>query len=126
MTVSAETVITDLGADDHACLTFGEREEMLDLTAAFVRDGLAAGLRVVLVTQTPGQAVTRLVRRGMAAEAAVADGQLAVTGGQDGLLAGSAFSAEHAMGWLRDQLALSARLDATSLPYLSLVTADDW
>ena len=109
MTVSAETVITDLGADDHACLTFGEREELLDLTAAFTRDGLVAGLRVMLVTQAPGQAVTRLAWRGMAAEAAVADGQLAVTDGQDGLLAGSAFSAGHAMGWLRDQLALSLR-----------------
>jgi hypothetical protein len=39
--VSAHTQVTDLAPIDHACLTFGEQEELLDLTAAFVRDGLA-------------------------------------------------------------------------------------
>jgi hypothetical protein len=29
--------ITDLTRHDHACLTFGEPEELFDLTAAFVR-----------------------------------------------------------------------------------------
>jgi hypothetical protein len=36
----ADAQITELAVDDHACLTFGEEEELLDLTAAFVRDGL--------------------------------------------------------------------------------------
>jgi hypothetical protein len=45
--VSAHTQVTDLALNDHACLTFGEQEELLDLTAAFVRDGLASGSRVV-------------------------------------------------------------------------------
>lgn len=35
--------ITDLEVDDHACLTYGEPEELLDLTAAFVRNGCRAG-----------------------------------------------------------------------------------
>jgi hypothetical protein len=43
----ADAQITELAVDDHACLTFGEEEELLDLTAAFVHDGLAAGLKVV-------------------------------------------------------------------------------
>ena len=43
MTISADTQITDLTVDDHACLTFGEPEELFDLTAAFVRDGWTAG-----------------------------------------------------------------------------------
>jgi len=47
--VGADAQITDLTADDHACLTFGEPEELFDLTAAFVRDGLACGLSAVPV-----------------------------------------------------------------------------
>jgi hypothetical protein len=35
--------ITEVKADDHACLTFGEAEELFDLTARYVRDGLAGG-----------------------------------------------------------------------------------
>jgi hypothetical protein len=42
----ASTQTTELTMDDHACLTFGEAEELFDLTAAFVRDGLA-GVRLV-------------------------------------------------------------------------------
>ena len=42
MTVVASAQITDLSVDDHACLTFGEGEELFDVTAAFVRDGLDA------------------------------------------------------------------------------------
>ena len=37
----ASTQITDLTVNDHACLTYGEPEELFDLTAAFIRDGLA-------------------------------------------------------------------------------------
>ncbi len=50
MTVSPDTQITELTANDHACLTFGEPAELLDLTAAFIRDGWLAGLKVVWVT----------------------------------------------------------------------------
>ena len=38
MAVGADAQITDLTAADHACLTFGEPDELSDLTAAFVRD----------------------------------------------------------------------------------------
>jgi hypothetical protein len=48
---AAGVQVTELGAEDHACLTFGESEELFDLTAAFVRDGLAAGLRVLWVSE---------------------------------------------------------------------------
>ncbi len=40
---SADVQVTDLTVNDHACLTFGKAEELLDLTAAFVREGLACG-----------------------------------------------------------------------------------
>jgi len=60
--------VTELGAEDHACLTFGESEELFDLTAAFVRDGLAAGLKVVWVSDAgpawrPGNWAVAVSRR---------------------------------------------------------------
>ena len=51
--VSAHTQVTDLTLHDHACLTFGEQDELLDLTAVFVRDGLASGCRVVILSDAP-------------------------------------------------------------------------
>ena len=75
MTISADTQITDLAVDDHACLTFGEPEELFDLTAAFVRDGLADGLKVVWLSDaTTARATAELARRGVAVEAALASG----------------------------------------------------
>jgi anti-anti-sigma regulatory factor len=97
--------ITDLTVNDHACLTFGEPEELLDLTAAFVRDGLASGLKVVWLSGTgPAQAVAELARRGIAVESAIAAGQMAAAS-EGRLLAGQAFTADHAMGWLSGEMA---------------------
>jgi anti-anti-sigma regulatory factor len=107
--VGADTQITDLSVDDHACLTFGEPEELLDLTAAFVRDGLAGGRRVVWLSEEPQRVLSELGRRGIATEPAAAAGRMVVTACQDGLLAGQAFAVEHAMGWLRSQMNLSLR-----------------
>ena len=56
MTADASAQITELTVDDHACLTFGEAEELFDLTAAFVRDGLDAGLKVMWLSDAgPGR-----------------------------------------------------------------------
>ncbi|HXL19391.1 MAG TPA: hypothetical protein VN961_17895, partial [Streptosporangiaceae bacterium] len=61
VTAGADTQITDLAANDHACLTFGESEELFDLTAAFIRDGLAGGLKVLWLSDlAPGQAAMQL------------------------------------------------------------------
>lgn len=109
MTVGADTQVTDLTVNDHACLTFGEQEELLDLTAAFVRDGLAGGLRVVWLSDMPQQAAAELSRRGIGVRQAASDGRIAVVGCDDGLLTGQAFAVEHAMGWLRDQVLRSRR-----------------
>lgn len=68
-----ELVITDaVDAGDHACLTFTDLEERLDLVSAFVRDGLRAGLKVVCWTDSispeemAGQLASRAVRHGAA------------------------------------------------------------
>ena len=103
--VGADVQITDLAVNDHACLTFGEPEELFDLTAAFVRDGLAGGLKVVWVSEAgPEHALPELVRRGIAVESAMAAGQMVAAEPEGHLLCGQAFSAGHAMGWLTGQM----------------------
>ncbi|MEW9549791.1 MEDS domain-containing protein [Nonomuraea sp. NPDC050783] len=109
MTVSAETQITDLTINDHACLTYGEPEELLDLTAAFVRDGLAAGQRVVWLAEEPERRLAELRRRGVVARAATVTGMMMVLACQDGLLDGQSFAVEHAMTWLRGQMDVTDR-----------------
>jgi anti-anti-sigma regulatory factor len=105
VTNSADTQITDLAVDDHACLTFGEPEEMMDLTAAFVRDGLHGGLKVVWLSDaTADRAAAELARRGIAVEAALASGQLTAAGYEDRLLAGQVFSVGQATTWLAGQM----------------------
>lgn len=106
MTVGAGTQITDLTVNDHACLTYGEPEELYDLTAAFVRDGLSGRLKVLWLSDgAPGQAVLELARRGVAVEPAMAAGQLAAEACEGRLLSGHAFVADHATGWLAGQIA---------------------
>jgi anti-anti-sigma regulatory factor len=96
--------ITDLAADDHACLTYGEPEELLDLTAAFVRDGLAAALKVVWLSDTEtADRVAELERRGVAVDSAIAGGQLA-TLPDSRLLSDQTFTAASAMDWLRAEM----------------------
>jgi anti-anti-sigma regulatory factor len=108
--VDAGVQVTELGAEDHACLTFGESEELFDLTAAFVRDGLAAGLKVVWVSDAgPGPATGELGRRGIAVEAAMARGQMTTAGAEGRLLSGQSFRADAAAGWLAGELASSGK-----------------
>jgi hypothetical protein len=100
--------ITDLKADDHACLTYGEPEELLDLTAAFVRDGLSSGMKVVWLSDSElADPVPELARRGIAIESAIAVGQLAAAGPASRLLSHHSFTAGHAMGWLTGQMTAS-------------------
>jgi hypothetical protein len=104
--VGPDAQITDLTVNDHACLTFGEPEELFDLTAAFVRDGLAGGLKVVWVSEAGAQrAISELTRRGIAVQPALASGQMAAAGSERRLLSGHAFSASQAIGWLNGQMA---------------------
>ena len=109
MTVGADVQVTELTADDHACLTFGEPEELFDLTAAFVRDGLACGMKVVWVSDSPQRATAELARRGIAVESALAAGQLTAAECEGRLLAGQEFDARRAMDWLTSQMAACRR-----------------
>jgi DcmR-like sensory protein len=105
MVADAAVQVTELGAEDHACLTFGESEELFDLTAAFTRDGLAAGLKVVCLSGAgPGPVAAELGRRGVAVQPAMARGQMTVAGWEGQLLSGQAFRADAAVSWLAQEL----------------------
>jgi anti-anti-sigma regulatory factor len=124
VTVDASAQITELSVDDHACLTFGEGEELFDVTAAFVRDGLDAGLEVVWLSDAgPGPAVAELSRRGIAVEPAVDAGQMTAAGCEGRLLSGQVFSADAAIGWLTRQLASSKDL---GFPGLRIAVDMNW
>jgi anti-anti-sigma regulatory factor len=69
--------VDDLRPGDHACLTYSDAEERLDIVAAFIRNGLGAGERVICFTDPAGL-------RGLAGELAEREvkptngGQLAI------------------------------------------------
>jgi anti-anti-sigma regulatory factor len=108
--VGADSQVTDVTVNDHACLTFGDREELFDLTAAFVRDGLAGGLKVVWLSDAgPQLATSELARRGIAVGPAVAAGQMAAAGCEGPLLSGQAFRAGPAVDWLNGQVTACRR-----------------
>ncbi len=124
MAADASAQITELTVDDHACLTFGEEDELFDVTAAFVRDGLAGGLKVMWLSDAgPGSAVTELSRRGIAVEPAMAAGQMTADGCEGHLLSGQVFSADAAIGWLTRQLASSRDL---GFPGLRIAVDMSW
>jgi len=105
MAADANTQITELRSGDHACLTFAEAEELFDLTAAYVRDGLAGGLKVIwLSDEGRGVAVAELARRGIAVQPAIEAGQMAAEECEGRLLTGQVFSADAALGWLTGQV----------------------
>jgi hypothetical protein len=119
MTNAVATDAVDAG--DHACLTFTDAEERLDLVAAFVRDGLKAGSKVVCWTDTltPDGLAEQLTARSVRLGAARRRGQLRlvpVTGALAGGAGGAAAMVE----------VLAAELDAaTREGYRGLrVTAD--
>ncbi|MEJ3744465.1 MEDS domain-containing protein [Actinomycetes bacterium KLBMP 9797] len=76
-----DAVTTDrVDAGDHACLTFTDPEERLDLVAAFVRDGLRSGMKVVCWTDatTPEALTSELAGRAVRPKAALRRGQLRI------------------------------------------------
>lgn len=88
----ADVVITDgVDAGDHACLTFTDFEERLDLVSAFVRDGLRAGHKVVCWTDSisPEELAGQLAARAARPGAAIRRGQLHIAPVSASLLGGA-------------------------------------
>lgn len=107
----ADEVITDaVTSGDHACLTFTDLEERLDLVAAFVRDGLREGSKVLCWTdgEDPEQLATALASRSVRAGRALKRGQLRITPSSASLLSGDG-GAEQMVANLAGELSAAAQ-----------------
>lgn len=101
---SADLQVSDLASRDHACLTFGDEEELFDLTAAFARDGLASGLKVLWISESAGQMESDFAGRGLKVASAIASGQMAVVESEGPVLSSQAFAPGHTLNWLSGQI----------------------
>jgi anti-anti-sigma regulatory factor len=115
--VADPSTVDDLGPGDHACLTFTDPDERLDIVAAFVRDGLVAGERVVCYTDTPDprSLTTELAERGLPVAEAQRSGQLIVAGTGGSYLADGPFSADGMIDLLTRRIAEAHRDGYTGL-----------
>lgn len=106
--------VGELQLGDHACLTFSDPQERLDILAAFVRAGLRNGQKVLCWTDTvsPERLNAELAERSVRSQAAVRRGQLRIHTTEEALLSGTAADATdaHAMvKVLADQLDRAGR-----------------
>jgi anti-anti-sigma regulatory factor len=104
--------VEDLQPGDHACLTFSDSEERLDLVAAFVRDGLRHGQKVICLTDSIAQSALQaeLVERGLPIRDAIGTGQMDLAPSTETYLAGGAFAAARTLATLTGHIE-SARRD---------------
>jgi anti-anti-sigma factor len=109
--VADPATVDDLRPGDHACLTFSDADERLDIVAAFVLDGLKSGHKVLCFTdQVSPEALTgQLADRGLPVAEAVTAGRLEVSSAGDSYLAGGAFAADRVMDTLAAQISRSER-----------------
>ncbi len=103
--------VEDLRPGDHACLTFSDTEERLDLVAAFVRDGLRTGQKVLCVTDTTPQArlSTELADRGLPVDDATGAGQMSVLTSGETYLADGTFAADRMIELVAGQIRQARR-----------------
>jgi hypothetical protein len=114
--------IHQLAGGDHACLTFSDPEERLDLVAEFVAGGLEAGQRVIWMTDSVASQdiAEQLAARQVSAGEAMRDGRLStLRSSQSWLLRGRA-DAGAVMSRIGDDLGRALRDGFTGLR----VTAD--
>jgi len=100
------STVEELRAGDHACLTFSDADERLDIIAAFVRDGLSAQQRVLCYVESipPATFSAELAERGLAVSRSIDSGQLVVAGSGEHFLASGAFNADRMLDTLDVQL----------------------
>jgi hypothetical protein len=87
--------VDKVGAGDHACLTFSDAEERMDLLAGFIRDGLRTGQKVVCWTDStnPQALADQLTARAVRPGAALRRGQLQIEATGQSLRGGHAGAA---------------------------------
>lgn len=120
--MTAPDLIDSVGPGDHACLTFTDPDERLDLLAEFVHAGLAAGHKVLCLTgEVPVHRLpAELAEREVPVRAALSRGQLAIAGTVETWLAGGGADAERMVALLAGH---RERAAAEGYPVLR-VTAD--
>jgi anti-anti-sigma regulatory factor len=89
--VATATSVEALLPGDHACLTFSDPDERLDLVAAFVLDGLRASNKVLCLTDSvpPQRLREELADRGVPDRATMRHDQLTIAGSEESWLADS-------------------------------------
>jgi ABC-type transporter Mla MlaB component len=120
--VADAVTVDQLAAGDHACLTFTDADERLDLVAEFVAAGLQGGQKVIWFngSQTASDLAAELSLREVPVGAAVHSGQLAICAGQDAWLAAGRANASAMIARLERELR-----DALARGFAGLrVTAD--
>ncbi|HET8659639.1 MAG TPA: MEDS domain-containing protein [Micromonosporaceae bacterium] len=109
--MTTSTSVEDLSPGDHACLTFSDKEERLDIIAAFIRDGLGQGHKVVCFTESvpPDRLATELLEREVATDEPLRRGQLTVQTCDEAWLSGGPLTAARMIDVLGGQLDLASR-----------------
>lgn len=104
--MSDPATVDQLQSGDHACVTFSDEEERLDIVAAFVSDGLRGGQRVLCLTQalTPDAMAAAMLGRGLPVDAAARSGQLTVASSSEMFLADGRFAPERTLEVLSSQI----------------------
>jgi len=89
------TSVEGLAPGDHACLTFSDPDERLDIVSAFVRDGIEGYAKVVCLTEalSPERLEAELADRGVPVAGELPPGQLTVAGSERPLLASGMITA---------------------------------
>jgi anti-anti-sigma factor len=87
--VATATSVEALTPGDHACLTFSDPDERLDLVAAFVREGLRASSKVLCLTDSvpPQRLRAELADRGVPGRPLRRRDQLTITASEESWLA---------------------------------------
>ena len=86
--MATATSVEALVPGDHACLTFSDPDERLDLVAAFVRDGLRASTKVLCLTDSlpPQRLRAELTDRGVPERELLRRDQLTIAGSEESWL----------------------------------------
>jgi anti-anti-sigma regulatory factor len=104
--VAETATVDDLEPGDHACLTFSDADERLDIVAAFVRDGLEQGAKVLCLTDAlaPTELTAELADRGLPVERAISSRQLEVAQSTMAFVASGAFEPARVIASLQGRI----------------------
>lgn len=109
--MATPTSVEELGPGDHACLTFSDPEERLDIVAGFVRAGLEQGQKILCLTEAvpPADLSAEFAERGVPVAGPLRHGQLIIRASDESWLALGGFSADDTVDSVRKEIDLARR-----------------